>query len=139
MTELSDLTRKMLGTETTPACKMKGAETWGFFLFLLSVLKQHKAKLELGTTILAAARILEHRICKLRKCAAIMTDTEIQDTIYIYIYIYIMTTTLLPWPVCFAPQRLAVVLWGVMATPAKSGVRTQGTFGQRPACSPQGG
>ena len=41
LTRLNDLTMKMLGTEDSPKCKTKGAETWGLLLFLIHSLNLH--------------------------------------------------------------------------------------------------
>jgi len=45
LTRLSDLTVKMFGTSAEPKLKMKGAETWGFLLFLVYLLEKHLATL----------------------------------------------------------------------------------------------
>jgi hypothetical protein len=39
LTRISNLSKKHLGDNSDRACKLKGAQTWGFFLFLLDMLR----------------------------------------------------------------------------------------------------
>jgi hypothetical protein len=60
LTRVSDLTIKMFGKASEPKCKTKGAETWGFLLFLCDVLLRHADSFGgRGLRLLAAGRCLE--------------------------------------------------------------------------------
>jgi hypothetical protein len=55
LTRLHDLTQKMVGTQGTPVCKTKAAETYGFMLFLIKELRRHSARLSEEAVMLLEA------------------------------------------------------------------------------------
>ena len=59
LTELHDLTMKMVGTQDAPLCKTKGAETYGLLRFLVWYMGKLSARLgEHGTGIQRASLAL---------------------------------------------------------------------------------
>ena len=58
LTELNDITVKMLGTAAQPKLKTKGAETYGLMLFLVDTLRANFGRLELGRELLEAGQCL---------------------------------------------------------------------------------
>ena len=77
LTELKDITAKMLGNSENPKLKTKGAETWGFFLWLVKVISQHRLKLGAeGPHLQEAARALEAVVVLLHRSGKILTDKQ---------------------------------------------------------------
>ena len=59
LTEVADLTVKMLGTRSTPSLKLKGAETFGFTAFLVDLLNKHHGHFgQEGSTLRRAGKDL---------------------------------------------------------------------------------
>ena len=80
LTELVDLTPNMLGTETSPDLKTKGAETWGFHLFLIWVLGRHVGRLGArGPLLLQTAKALERLPLIFREADAVPSADHLQD------------------------------------------------------------
>jgi hypothetical protein len=55
LTRVHDFTIKMLGTQATPQCKTKAAETFGVMLFLIDQLRTHRERLSDESAILLEA------------------------------------------------------------------------------------
>ena len=81
LSTLVDLTPKMLGSYETPHLGTKAAETWGFFLFLLSVLEKNFGKLAHGAQMLQAFRALDRFIAILVSKDVNLDEPSIQATI----------------------------------------------------------
>ena len=81
LTQLVDLTSKMLGSAETPSLNTKGAETWGFFLFLISILQVHKGKVPNGALVLQACRDLEAIITMFDDHGISLPEATIKATI----------------------------------------------------------
>ena len=68
LTEVHDITRKMVGDPSDRKMKTKGAESWGMLLFLNDQLATHIDKLGAGgARLLNAGRSLEHFVVELNK------------------------------------------------------------------------
>ena len=81
LSTLVDLTPKMLGSDETPHLGTKGAETWGFFLCLLSVLEKDSGKVPHGAQLLQAFRALDRFIAILDSKDVNLEEATIQATI----------------------------------------------------------
>jgi hypothetical protein len=105
LTRLSDLTAKMIGKPLARRCKTKGAETWGFMLFLISVLTRSSAFFGAGgAAYLTAGRHLKRVVDIWHEHGTNVPPSAVQDrgginhahvtdishalTLVIYIYIY---------------------------------------------------
>ena len=84
LTRLADLTPSMLGKPSEQTLKTKGAETWGFALFVVSELKTHSAMLgasgqrllHAGDMLVQTIRIWKHNPWKIPKAQAQDLDTD---------------------------------------------------------------
>ena len=80
LTQLSDLTPKMLGSRVAKRLKTKGAETWGFALFALAELRCHLHRLPpLGARLLRAGENLERLDGIWRRSEWVMQSAHVED------------------------------------------------------------
>ena len=82
LTELPDLTIKMVGTSNAPSLKLKAMEAWGFLLFLLHVLRTSSHRFTDPTVValwLECGECLERFTSLLRSTPARVPDEVIQQ------------------------------------------------------------
>jgi hypothetical protein len=80
LTEVSDLTVKMLGSSSHQKLKTKGAETWGVVLFLVDMLERHAGMVgETGARYLQAGMALRRMVQCWRACGNIVPEADQQD------------------------------------------------------------
>jgi hypothetical protein len=80
LTQLSDLTIKMIGSASDPKLNSKGAETWGLLLFLLSELKAHRGRSgATGERYLEAGLSLQRVVVIFKSCGPRVPDESRQD------------------------------------------------------------
>jgi len=80
LTRVADFTLKMVGKESAPKCKTKGAETYGVMLFLLSVLEQHSPHLtQCGRQLIIAGKALSNMLDALANCGlCVLADVQVR-------------------------------------------------------------
>ena len=79
LTRITKLSRGRFGTMQDQFFKAKGAETWGFMLFLLDILDTHKDRLpQEAQVLLSAGRALEELMDVFDNAETRMTNSEIQ-------------------------------------------------------------
>jgi hypothetical protein len=82
LTQLNDLTPAMLGSQWSPKCKTKGAETWAFLLFLLSEIRKYGTRLgDDFHRIRVAGECLESMVLIWRRCPWKVPSGDIQDCV----------------------------------------------------------
>ena len=81
LTELTDLTRKMVGKVNEPTLKLKAMETFGILRFLINEVPKHSRKIgeEVADTITQAGSCLVKFMDRLRECGPIVPTMVIQD------------------------------------------------------------
>ena len=79
LTELSDMTVKMLGTAAEHKLKTKGAETFGLLLFLVDTLREQHGRINLGQEMLEAGQCLVDLVGVWDACDMHMPAASIQQ------------------------------------------------------------
>ena len=85
LTELHDLTMKMVGTRDSPQCKTKGAETYGITRFLVEFLQRHSARLgENGMLFQRAGQALVQMVGVWKQSGTILAPTALKQLFDLY-------------------------------------------------------
>lgn len=80
LTRITSFTKKTLGDLSDKAMRTKGAETWGFFLFLITVLETDTAAVgQEGAALLEAARAMRRMVDTWTESEANVRPRQIQE------------------------------------------------------------
>ena len=97
LTEVCDITRKMVGSVEAPQLKLKGAETWSFLLFLKDELEKDSFRLLPNhDRFLAASRCLVGLVQTWKAAAWRMTEGEI-ETCFGFFNRFVAVTSGVAW------------------------------------------
>ena len=84
LTEVHDITVKMIGSSGYRKLKFKAAETFGFMLFLLQTLRQHHGRIGYGAALQEAGECLEKIVGILDRSPVNMGVGIVQECLDLY-------------------------------------------------------
>ena len=79
VTELSDLTVKMVGTATAPRLKTKAMETVGLLLFLTEMLLKNRDRFDDADRLIESGEVLARLVALMRESEAQLRPAVLQD------------------------------------------------------------
>ena len=79
VTELSDLTVKMVGTATAPRLKTKAMETFGLLLFLTEMLLKNRDRFDDADRLIESGEVLARLVALTRESEAQLRPAVLQD------------------------------------------------------------
>ena len=79
VTELSDLTVKMVGTATAPRLKTKAMETFGLLLFLTEMLLKNRDRFDDADRLIESGEVLARLVALMRESEAQLRPAVLQD------------------------------------------------------------
>ena len=79
LSRLSDLKPRMIGTPSAPTLKLKALETYGFLLFLVSLLDKYGHRVDRSQELLTSGKLLVRYVEVLKESPVKMSPSAVQD------------------------------------------------------------